>query len=108
MAALYILAGLNHFRVPKLYLRIMPPYIPYHKTIVKLSGLAEILLGIGLLFPLSRDVSAWGIILLLIAVLPANIEMVRNEKARMKLPLWVVWLRLPLQLALIFWAWLHT
>lgn len=108
MAALYILAGLNHFRVPKLYLRIMPPYIPYHKAMVKLSGLAEILLGIGLLFPLSRDVSAWGIILLLIAVLPANIEMVRSEKARMKLPLWVVWLRLPLQLALIFWAWLYT
>lgn len=108
MAALYILAGLNHFRTPKLYLRIMPPYIPYHKTMVILSGIAEIALGIGLLFPLSQNVSAWGIILLLLLILPANVEMIRTKKARMKLPLWAVWARLPLQFALMFWAWLYT
>jgi uncharacterized membrane protein len=108
MSALYILAGLNHFRVPWLYLRIMPSYIPYHKPLIYLSGLLEIALGIGLLFPLSRDVSAWGIILLLVLVFPANIEMVRNKRARLKLPLWLVWARLPLQLLLIFWAWLYT
>ena len=108
MAGLYILAGINHFINPKVYVRIMPPYIPYHKAIVLWSGIVEILLGTGLLFPLTREISAWGIIVMLIAIFPANIEQVRSKKARMKLPLWLVILRLPLQFILIWWAWLYT
>ncbi len=108
MALIYILAGISHFIIPKMYLRIMPPYIPFHKAMVVISGVAEILLGIGLLFSLTLEFAAWGIIVLLIAVFPANIEQVRSKKARGKLPLWVVILRLPLQFVLIWWAWLYT
>lgn len=108
MAGIYIFAGISHFAFPKVYLRIMPPYVPYHKAMVVISGMVEILLGILLLFPLTREWAAWGIIALLILVFPANIEQVRTKRARMKLPLWAVIARLPLQLVLIWWAWLYT
>ncbi len=86
----------------------MPPYIPYHRLMVIISGIAEILLGIALLFPLSQEWAAWGIIALLIAIFPANFEQLRTKKARLGLPLWVIWLRIPLQVVLIWWAWLYT
>ncbi len=108
MSGLYILAGINHFWHPKIYLRIMPDYIPYHRQMVIISGMAEIVLGVALLFPLSREWAAWGIIALLIAIFPANIEQLRTKKARLGLPLWAIWLRLPMQLFLICWAWLYT
>lgn len=108
MAGLYLLAGINHFWHPKIYLRIMPAYIPYHKAMVVISGIAQVLLGIALLFPLLREGAAWGIIVLLIAIFPANIEQLRTKKARLGLPLWAIWLRLPLQLLLICWAWFYT
>ena len=104
---IYILAGLNHFINPKTYLAIMPPYIPAHQVMVVLSGLAEVLLGIGLLFPATRSLSAWGLILLLIAVFPANVHMVTSNRFR-KLPLWLRWARLPLQGLLIWWAYQFT
>ena len=108
MSILYIAAGINHFVMPKLYLKIMPPYIPFHKPLVVLSGIAEIILGIALLFSLTREWAAWGIIVLLIAIFPANVEQLRTKTARMKLPLWAVIIRLPLQFILIWWAWLYT
>lgn len=108
MASIYILAGLLHFLQPQVFLKIMPPYIPFHRAMVLLSGIAEILLGFGLLFPATREYAAWGIIALLIAVFPANIEQVRSKGARLGLPMWAVIARLPLQLVLIWWAWLYT
>lgn len=108
MALLYILAGFNHFRNPKMYIRIIPSYFSNPNLINKLSGFAEIILGIGLLIPALTEMSAWGIILLLIAIFPANLHMYLNEKASFGLPKWVLLLRLPLQLALIYWAYLYT
>ncbi|WP_136667117.1 DoxX family membrane protein [Flavobacterium sp. H122] len=108
MAFLYILAGFNHFRNPKMYIRIIPSYLPNPNLVNKLSGLAEIILGIGLLIPSVTKFSAWGIILLLIAIFPANLNMYLNEKAGFGLPKWVLLLRLPIQLVLIYWAYLYT
>ena len=65
MAGMYILAGVFHFIFPKAYLRIMPRYVPYPKNLVYLSGLAEILLGIALCIPETKNWAIWGIILLL-------------------------------------------
>lgn len=107
MSFLYIIAGINHFIKPKFYLAIMPPYIPAHELMVLLSGIAEVVLGIGLLFPLTRALAAWGIILLLLAVLPANVYMITSEKFS-KIPTWILWLRLPLQFLLIWWAYIYT
>lgn len=108
MGLLYVLAGINHFRNPRLYLKIIPPYFSNPKVLNQLSGLAEIILGIGLCFTLTSSWSAIGIIILLIAVFPANLYMHQNKKARLGLPKWGTFLRLPLQLLLMYWAYLYV
>ena len=110
LAVLFILAGTLHFVAPQLYLKIVPPYLPAHLPIVYISGAAEILGGIGLLVPSARHAAAWGLVALLIAILPANIYM---ATAHLAVPgvmgqSWAQWLRIPLQLPLIYWAWLYT
>lgn len=108
MGIIYILAGLNHFRQPRLYLKIIPEYLPNPNLLNKLSGLAEILLGILVCFSFTSNIASWGIITLLIAVFPANLYMYQNDKAALGLPKWVRLFRLPLQLLLIYWAFLYT
>ena len=108
MAALYILAGANHFVRPKFYLRIIPRYIPWHKAVNYVSGAAEILLGVMLLFPTYRILAAWGIIILLIAIFPANVNHLTTAKPGKGLPIWALYIRLPFQGILILWAWWHT
>lgn len=108
MAFAYLLAGINHFRSPRLYLKIIPPYFPNPKLLNWISGFVEIALAILLCIPLFSKYAAWGIIALLIVVFPTHIYMYNNEKARMGLPKWVLLLRMPLQLALIYWAFQYT
>ena len=108
MAFLYIIAGINHFRSPGMYIRIIPPLFKKPKLINSLSGAAEILLGIFLMFPFSKRFAAWGIIALLIAVFPANIFMFQNKRAGFGLPKWILFVRLPLQIVLIYWAYQYT
>ncbi|MDZ7845952.1 MAG: DoxX family protein [Owenweeksia sp.] len=98
MALVYLLAGVSHFLFPAVFQRIVPGYLPYPKTLVVISGIIEIVLALGLMWPSTRSTSAWGLILLLIAVFPANVEQVRTKKARLGLPLWLVVLRLPVQI----------
>lgn len=107
IAVVYIISGFLHFFRPEPYLRIMPPYIPYHSAMVLLSGMAELVLGVGLLFPTTRSLAAWGIILLLIAVFPANVYMATSDKFA-DIPAWLRWGRLPIQGILIAWAWQFT
>ncbi|AWK05080.1 DoxX family protein [Flavobacterium crocinum] len=104
MALLYIMAGINHFRKPGMYIKIIPPAFKNPKLINILSGAAEIILGILLTLPFTRSFAAWGIIALLIAVFPANVYMLQNKKAGFGLPRWILFVRLPLQLVLIYWA----
>ncbi|GAB3515201.1 DoxX family protein [Emticicia fontis] len=106
-ALIFILAGITHFIKERAFIKIMPPYIPYHKLMVLISGVAEIVLGLGLLFNLTRVHAAWGLILLLIAVFPANLYMATSGKFY-KIPSILLWLRLPLQLVLIWWVYQYT
>lgn len=108
MALLYIVAGVNHFRSPKFYIRIIPPILPKPELINWLSGAAEIVLGVLLLIPSTSSLAAWGVILLLIAVFPANIYHLQARGAGMKVPIWALWVRLPIQFLLIWWAYSHT
>ncbi|WDF61092.1 DoxX family membrane protein [Flavobacterium sp. KACC 22758] len=108
MAILYILAGFNHFRNPGMYIKIIPPFFKSPKLINAVSGIAEIVLGILLMFTLTTQYAAWGIIALLIAIFPANLYMFQNEKASFNLPKWILFVRLPLQLVLIIWAFQYT
>jgi uncharacterized membrane protein len=108
MAALYLIAGFNHFWHPRMYQRIMPPYIPYHLPMVYISGVCEIAFALLLLPIATRWLAAWLIIALLIAVFPANIQMAIDYSRRHNPYTWLAILRLPVQLVLIFWAWQFT
>ena len=108
IGALFVLAGANHFRKPKIYERIMPQYIPAKQTLVMLSGIAEMILGFMILTPESQQIGAWGIIILLILFIPVHIYMLQYEEASMKLPKWVLVLRIPLQFALMYWAYQYV
>jgi uncharacterized membrane protein len=108
LALLMVAAGVNHFRNPRFYLRIMPPYLPWHGPLVFLSGVAEVLLGVGLVVPQTSRLAAWGLIALFVAVFPANLYMTMNPERFKKLHPALLWLRLPLQGILILWAWWYT
>jgi uncharacterized membrane protein len=111
MAAFYAFAGFNHFRAPEFYLPIMPPYLPWHEELVFLSGVAELMIGVGLLIPRTRVLAAWGAIALLVAVFPANIHMAVADVPVGDPPQSagvLRWVRLPLQFVLMAWGWWHT
>ena len=107
MAGFYVFAGIMHFIKPKFFERIVPPYMPNPKALVIWSGIFEIALGIGLLFENRRSFSATCIILLLIAVFPANLYMAYGERFQ-KIPAMIRWGRLPLQAVLIWWAYQYV
>ena len=108
MGLLYVVAGMNHFHKPKMYVRIMPPYIPAHNSMVMLTGIAEMILGFMVMNKNTQVVAAWGILIMLLFYIPIHIYMLQNKKAAMKIPKWILILRIPLQLALIYWAYLYT
>ena len=110
LAALMVLAGVAHFRTPKPFERIVPSWLPAHRAIVYVSGVFEVLGGVGLLVPATQRWAAWGLVALFIAVFPANVNMAihRIPLGKKELPTWALWLRLPLQGVLVAWAWAYT
>ncbi|MGI4870577.1 MAG: DoxX family protein [Janthinobacterium lividum] len=100
LALLFTAAGILHFVSPQFYLRIMPPYLPAPRLLVQLSGAAELAGGLGLLLPATRRLAGWGLLLLLLAVFPANVYTVQLHLAA-----WWAWARLPLQPLLMWWVW---
>ena len=107
LAAFFIAAGANHFRDPGFYLPTIPAWLPWHQELVDLSGAAEIIGGIAVLTPKTRRAAGWGLIALLIAVFPANVNMAVTQAQPSDRPLlqWLLWLRLPVQALLIAWVW---
>lgn len=105
-----IVVGTLHFLKPEPFVKIVPDYLPYHLELVYISGFFEILLGIGLLIPAVSSAAAWGLIVLFIAVFPANINQVVNNIAIEGIPhnQLLYWIRLPFQAVLIAWAWWFT
>lgn len=106
LAVFFVAAGIMHFVVPDAYVRIVPPVLPVPRLLVVLSGIAEILGGAGLLLSSTRRAAASGLVLLLVAVFPANIY---TAVSHVPFPgifgqTWVQWLRLPLQIPLILWT----
>ncbi len=103
MAFFYVGAGANHFLSPDLYVKMIPPFLPIPELLNYISGGAEIVFGLLLLLKTTRQLAAFGIILLLLAVYPANIYMAIKPEL-FGVPVWAAWLRLPLQLVLLAWA----
>jgi len=85
-------------------MRIMPRYLPAHKLLVLLSGLAEVGLGLGLLFEPTRNASIYGIVLMLLIFLLVHFYMLSSKKAGAGIARWILALRIPLQFLLIWWA----
>jgi uncharacterized membrane protein len=106
LAALFLFAGTFHLLDAQLFLSIMPPWIPQPMAGILISGVAELLGGLGLLVPV-REVqraAGWGLLLLLVAVFPANIYMAAAHIQVDGFPSenWMSWARLPLQPVLMF------
>lgn len=107
LAFLFISAGIGHFAATGFYSRMMPSYLPWPRRLVLVSGLFEIILGVLLLVRRFSRIAAWGIIALLFAVFPANIQIYQHQEL-FPLPPVVHLLRLPLQGVLIYWAYVYA
>ena len=107
LAAIFVFAGVSHFLWSRFYEKIVPPYLPSPHLLVVISGIAEIVLGVLLVVPGTSRLAAFGLIALLIAVSPANIHMALHPD-RFHLSPTALWIRLPLQLVLIAWAFWFT
>jgi uncharacterized membrane protein len=106
IALLFVGSGVLHLVKPDYYMRIMPPWLPAPMALVLISGLFEILGGVGVLVPATRLMAGWGLIALLLAVFPANVQMLLNARAAQASALWIAGLvaRLPVQAVLIYWV----
>ena len=106
LGALFIAAGANHFVHPALYRHIVPPSFPSPALLVVISGVAEIAGGIGVLIARTRKAAGIGLVLLLLAVFPANVYMAQHpELYRDMASATALYIRLPLQAVLIAWVW---
>ncbi|HET8860441.1 hypothetical protein [Marivirga sp.] len=109
MAGFYFIAGLNHFINPEFYIPLIPPYFPYPESINIISGIAELVLAIGILFHSSRKYASYGIIIMLLAFIPAHtyfIQIGSCIETGLCVPEIVGWLRLlVIHPALLAWAW---
>ncbi len=117
LVLLFVSAGVAHFTDEAFFTAIVPDWLPAPRLLVWVSGVAEILGGLGLLLPQTRRLAAWGLIALLIAVFPANIDMALDPQPIASAPAWMglddpnpvaLWLRLPVQFLFIGWTWLYT
>ena len=108
LAAFFINVGIDHFVNPDFYLSIMPPAFPLHLEAVYISGVFEILGGIGVLIPKFRRFSGWGLVALLIAVYPANIYMAISPDTFPDIPVSALYFRLVLQFIFFYWAYSVT
>jgi uncharacterized membrane protein len=109
LAGFFIASGVNHFVSPRIYRAIVPPSLQHEaKRVVEVSGVAEILGGLGVLLPRTRSAAGVSLIALLAAVFPANLYMARTPERFHSIPRWALYARLPLQPLMMWWAWKAT
>jgi uncharacterized membrane protein len=101
-------AGVLHFTHESFYTPTVPDALPNPKQIVYASGVAELMGAIGVLIPRTRRLAGKGLLALLVAVFPANINMAVNSDRFKQFPMWGLWARLPLQFVLMRWVWRAT
>jgi uncharacterized membrane protein len=102
---LFVVAGMVHFIRPAMYENIVPPQLGHAPELVAFSGIAEIAGGLGLMIPQTRRAAGFGLVVLLVAVWPANIFMAAEaHRFAAVAPGWVLWARVPLQIVMIWWV----
>lgn len=111
LVVFYFVAGLNHFRDPDFYLKLIPPYLPFPEWINILAGVIEIGFSVLLINPKTRNWAVYGIIAMLIAFIPSHIyaiQLPQFQFGTFEVPMWIIWLRLiVIHPLLILWVWLH-
>ena len=109
LAGFFILAGVNHFLQPNFYLPLIPDYLPWPISLNLISGVAEIVLGVGMLINHLQSAAMWGLIILLILFIPSHIYFIRVGsciEGGLCAPMWMAWLRLVLiHPLLLLWVW---
>lgn len=108
LAVFFTAAGVNHFIMTDFYRGVMPDYMPFPDALIAISGVTEVMAGVGLLFRRTRAWAAWGIIAMLLAFMPVHIHMVMAPERYPDIPLWLLWARFPLQALFILWAYWFT
>lgn len=106
LALFFIAAGVNHFISPHVYLPLIPGYLPFPEALVFLSGVAEVIGGLGVIPAKSRRLAGWWLIAVLVAIFPANLHMLAHDVpiSGKHLPAWMLWARLPLQALMMIWV----
>jgi uncharacterized membrane protein len=104
LAVAMVAVGIVHFVLPGWFVAIVPAALPAPLALVLVSGVFEILGGVGLLVPRTRRAASIGLVLLYVAVFPANINMIVDARASHGVAPWLLWARLPLQAVFIAWA----
>ncbi len=105
IAAFFFLGGIAHFVYTDIFAKVMPSYLAYQKELVLISGVFELLGAIAILFPPTRMLAGYGLIALIIAVFPANINMALHPQDYKSIPEFILWLRLPLQFFFVWFVW---
>ena len=103
----FFIGGMAHFAATATEMRIVPPWVPWPRAAVLVSGVFELLGAAALLLPRWRRVGLIGLFLLTLAVTPAHVYMLQEPAQFPSIPVWALWLRLPIQgalLALIAWC----
>jgi len=108
LGLLLIIGGIAHFTMTGFYVNTLPDYLPFHEMIVYISGVVEILLGVLLVIPKTTKKAAVGIIILFIAIFPANVNMYLNHENFPDMSETSLLIRLPIQLVLIAWAYIYA
>jgi uncharacterized membrane protein len=108
VSAMFLYAGQGHFTNAEFFVAIMPPYIPFHLAVVYISGVFEILGGLGVLVAATRQWAGYGLLALLVAVFPANIHMAMNPELFPDVPEIGLYIRLPVQFLMAWSVWWST
>ena len=113
LTVVMVTIGILHFTHTEAFASIVPDYLPWHEGLVLVSGVFEIGLGMALQFERTRVLAAYGLVALFIAVFPANVNMALHPDqpiagVAVQPGALALWLRLPVQLVLIWWAWRYT
>ena len=105
IALFFLAGGIAHFVYTDFFIQAMPEYLSHHEELVFISGVFEILGAVGILIPQTRLWAAYGLIALIIAVYPANINMALHPENYENLSELLLYIRLPFQFLFIWFVW---
>lgn len=97
----FAVGGVAHFALTETEMRIVPPYIPWPREAVLVSGVFELLGAAGLLWRPTRRAAGVGLFLLTLAVTPAHVYMLQRPELFANVPYWALVVRLPVQVGLL-------